>query len=194
VGRTFAPPTDENDDLLKSVGMTLLAVQWTERILEAALPVSFSKGAMTYTSVKADQAALRRKTLGNLTRALGERAELRPEFEALLNEFVESRNVFAHHLGARFDVGAPEGKRGALLFCGRLEAVARGVAEALSGTLRARVSEVFMQFGVQISPAEFPSISTYDDARKVVLIIEQYLHPDVDPADEGPLSSAPTAD
>lgn len=167
--------TNEDDELLSKIGSTLLAVQWTERILKATLPVAYPAEPMTANSLDADDVALGKKTLGTLARALRARADLRPEFDELLAEFVSERNVLAHHLEARFALTTIEGRSSAHAFCDKLQHLAKTIAESLSDALRVRLSDVFMQLSIHVPPAEFPKVRTYEDAKKVVLIIQEYV-------------------
>jgi hypothetical protein len=167
--------TNEDDELLSKIGSTLLAVQWTERILKATLPVAYLAEPMTASSLDADEMALEKKPLGALARALRARADVRPEFDELLAEFVRERNVLAHHFEMRFALATIEGRRSAHAFCEKLQHLAQTIAESLSDALRVRLSDVFMQLAIDVPPAEFPKVRTYEDAKKAVLTIQEYV-------------------
>ena len=62
---------------------------------------------MTVASLEAQEAALQRKTLGQLLNELRTRADIHPEVEGVLQSFLRDRNRFIHHLEEVENDGGP---------------------------------------------------------------------------------------
>jgi len=89
----------EEREALIWTGISIGLVQHAESILKNALQLAFSPGSqMTLESIASDETGLRRATLGRLLNELRRRADIAPDFEAKLDEFLQHRNVFVHGL------------------------------------------------------------------------------------------------
>ena len=84
---------------LFEAGLTLHGIQATEFILAFCLSWVFPKEAnLTLLDLYAMEPEQQKKTLGQLLHALRQRADIAPDLDAKLTEFLAARNRFAHHL------------------------------------------------------------------------------------------------
>ncbi|WP_431257159.1 hypothetical protein ACQ86G_21150 [Roseateles chitinivorans] len=94
--------TPEQDDVLKTLGLAVVAGQGVERLMSTCL--TFVLRDEPLVSPEQLDEILRRHskaTLGQLLRILRERVDLHPTFDERFERFLESRNIIAHRL---FDV------------------------------------------------------------------------------------------
>ena len=94
--------TPEQDDVLKTLGLAVVAGQGVERLMSTCL--TFVLRDEPLVSPEQLDGILRRHskaTLGQLLRILRERVDLHPTFDERFERFLESRNIIAHRL---FDV------------------------------------------------------------------------------------------
>ena len=101
----MSKPSIESEEAWQRVGLLLALLQNAEHAVNTSLKWVFTndpfgeddKGNLL------DQLSIlkefqRKKTLGQLHRALRERVALDPEFQTFFGQFVEDRNRFAHRL------------------------------------------------------------------------------------------------
>lgn len=87
------------DDVLKTLGIAVIAGQSVERLLSTCL--RFPLHCEPLQTVEQVQAVLElhsKDTLGQLLKALRKRVELHPTFDDQLDRFLQYRNVIAHRL------------------------------------------------------------------------------------------------
>jgi hypothetical protein len=113
----MSKPSTDSQEAWQRIGLLLVLLQNAEHAIKTSLQWAFTsdpfgeedKGNLLdqLSNLKEFQ---RKKTLGQLHRALRERVALHPEFETLFGEFVEDRNRFAHTLFLEpgFNVNKPE--------------------------------------------------------------------------------------
>jgi hypothetical protein len=114
------------------MGYCLLNVQAVEVLLKSALNVPFA-----LQDLDSEDRANRKKTLGALLKKLRERVDIDEDLEALFVTFVESRNLFTHHLTKEFDPSTREGLIAIANFCQILAIQAREVAKFLNAAILA---------------------------------------------------------
>jgi hypothetical protein len=122
------------------MGHCLFCVQAVEFSLKSALSVPFA-----LQDLDSEDRANRKKTLGTLLKKLRERVNINEDLEALLVIFVESRNLFTHHLTKEFDPGTRQGLIEIANFCQVLAIQAREVAKFLNAAVLAERPEI--EFG-----------------------------------------------
>jgi hypothetical protein len=89
----------EERDALIWTGMSVALLQRAESILKSTLQLAFRRDSlMTLESMASEEHALRRATLGRLMRELRVRIDIAPDFDDLLDSFLEHRNAFVHGL------------------------------------------------------------------------------------------------
>src|SRR5664279_4810776 len=109
----FGGLTTEEELFFTWMGMCLNMVQSAERGIRDVLTYVFPTGGVfDQTGLESDEAAFRRRTIGQLVVELRRRAEIHPDFEPALAGFLTDRNTFIHH----FEVVRAEGDEKALLF------------------------------------------------------------------------------
>lgn len=91
------------DEILEhaaKIGRTLVMIQLTEALLDILLLRTAFRGDKPVTAEELERAAKyeRRETLGQLIQKLHQRVEVHPELASFLENFLEDRNRFAHHL------------------------------------------------------------------------------------------------
>lgn len=94
--------TPKQEHLLVAMGVALLQIQMTERVLRLCMRWVLPKQSpVTLELFERQELLERRKTLGYFVAELKKRVGLDDGFEALIDEFLERRNAFVHGL---FDV------------------------------------------------------------------------------------------
>ncbi len=113
----MSKPSTESEDAWQRIGLLLALLQNAEHAINTSLKWVFTHDPFgeddegnlldQLSNLKEFQ---RKKTLGQLHRALRERVELHPGFETYFGQFVEDRNRFAHRLFLEpgFNVNKPE--------------------------------------------------------------------------------------
>ncbi|WP_182375346.1 MULTISPECIES: hypothetical protein [Pseudomonas] len=102
------------DDVLKTLGLAMIAGQGVERLLNSCL--TFPLQGDPLQTVEQVQLLLERyskATLGHLLKALRKRVDLHPTFDDTLHRFLEHRNIIAHRLHdvpGGFDLHSDEGR------------------------------------------------------------------------------------
>ncbi|MEY2893102.1 MAG: hypothetical protein RJA98_3010 [Pseudomonadota bacterium] len=87
------------DDVLKTLGLAVIAGQGVERLMDTCLTFPFQDEPLQ--TLKQLQSLLGRHskaTLGQLLKALRKLVELHPTFDDQLDRFLKHRNVIAHRL------------------------------------------------------------------------------------------------
>lgn len=102
------------DDVLKTLGLAMIAGQGVERLLSSCL--TFPLHGEPLQTVEQVQLLLERyskATLGRLLKALRARVDLHPTFDDTLHRFLQHRNIIAHRLHdvpGGFDLHSDEGR------------------------------------------------------------------------------------
>ncbi|NNJ16764.1 hypothetical protein CSV86_016915 [Pseudomonas putida CSV86] len=102
------------DDVLKTLGLAMIAGQGVERLLSNCL--TFPLHGEPLQTVEQVQLLLERyskATLGRLLKALRGKVDLHPTFDDKLDRFLEHRNIIAHRLHdvpGGFDLHSDEGR------------------------------------------------------------------------------------
>ncbi len=87
------------DDVLKTLGLAVLAGQGVERLLSSCLTYPFhGEPLQTVTQLQTLLERHSKATLGQLLKALRQRVDLHSTFEDKLSRFLQYRNVIAHRL------------------------------------------------------------------------------------------------
>jgi hypothetical protein len=141
------------------IGYCLFCVQAVEFSLKSALNVPFA-----LQDLDSEDRANRKRTLGILLKKLRERVDIDEDLEALLVTFVESRNLFTHHLTKEFDPSTRQGLIEIADFCQVLGIQAREVAKFLNAAIQAETPEI-----------EFDGADA-EEVLNLVPIISAYLH------------------
>jgi hypothetical protein len=106
----FPPPLA---DAFMRAGLCMSHVQYAESALRRALVYAFPETEpITLETVERGNDETRRATLGNLVRRLRDRGvEIEPAFDNFLDEFVQQRNMFVHHihLDDAYNIGTDDG-------------------------------------------------------------------------------------
>ena len=119
-------------------GLTLQAVQVAEHQLTFALTWIFPKDSnLRLYELYRMGADLQKRTLGQLVRELRQRADIRPDFDSLLADFIARRNRFAHSLFTEDDylLESDAGSARATEFMLQLQDISTQVDQALLGHL-----------------------------------------------------------
>ncbi len=110
-------PSAESQEAWQRIGLLLVLLQNAEHAINTSLRWVFTNDPFgeqdrgnlldQLSNLKEFQ---RKRTLGQLHRALRERVALDPEFETYFGQFVEDRNRFAHRLFLEpgYDINKPE--------------------------------------------------------------------------------------
>lgn len=122
----------EQKDVLYRVGATLLLIQSTERIIDTCLQLALPGTPLTLERMTRERNQHSKPTLGQFFRKLRQRVDLHPQFDALLDSYLERRNTLIHRLDEipGWSLGCPEGREVALSFLDcliRLDDTVRGV-------------------------------------------------------------------
>jgi len=91
--------TPSQKDIIREIGLTFLALQGAEHVIQFTVSFIFSDdGATTWEAILAMESSDRKKTLGQLVATLHKRAEIKPDFKERMDAFVQKRNRFIHSL------------------------------------------------------------------------------------------------
>ena len=90
------------------IGLLLMLTQSTEDAILTSLRLLFNDRVIDIIELTEPD----RRTLGRLLRSLREEAEIAPEFDRVLQEFLQQRNLFAHKLSLQpwFDLSTDAGR------------------------------------------------------------------------------------
>lgn len=129
----------DGDEFFQLVGLTLTQIQATEAALRHCLTLALpdeAKGPVTVHNLEAIDRQNRRATLGQFVRMLRQRVGVDPRLDGRLDEFVENRNRFVHHLFDDYEIHTAEGREAASVFVGELAYDALDLLKLLLGVLR----------------------------------------------------------
>lgn len=140
--------TPVQDDVLKTLGLAVIAGQGVERLLSDCL--TFPLHGESLQTVDQLQILLQRyskATLGLLLKGLRQRVDLHPTFDDKLDRFLSNRNIIAHRLHdvpGGYDLHSDEGRERLKAFL--LQYIEDGhiVSMVFLGVLRAWASQVGM--------------------------------------------------
>ena len=90
--------TDEQRKVFSVTGETLYMIQLAESAIQNCLVFAFDDQDITLEKIYSEEKAVRRKTLGQIVKLFQKKIALHPDFHKMLNEFVEQRNHFVHHI------------------------------------------------------------------------------------------------
>lgn len=133
------------DDVLKTLGIAVIAGQGVERLLSSCL--TFPLHGEPLQTVEQLQILLERHskaTLGQLLKALRKRVDLHPTFDDKLDRFLQYRNVIAHRLHdvpGGFDLHSDEGRGRLKAFLLQYMEDGHTVSMVLLGVLREWASQ-----------------------------------------------------
>ena len=133
------------DEVLKTIGLAVIAGQGVERLLQTCLRFPFhGQPLQTEEQVKALLGLHSKATLGKLLSVLRQRVDLLPEFGVQLDRFLENRNVIAHRLHdtpGGLDLHSDVGRERLLTFLIQFLEDAHHVNMVLVGVLREWASQ-----------------------------------------------------
>lgn len=139
------------DDVLKTLGVAVIAGQGVERLVSTCL--TFPLHGEPLQTVEQLQSLLARHskhTLGKLLNALRQRVDIHPTFDGQLDRFLQNRNIIAHRLHdvpGGFDLHSNEGRERLKTFLFQYIDDGRQVSMVLLGVLR----EWARQEGIDLS-------------------------------------------
>ena len=156
--------SQEQSDVLVSLGMSLIATQTTERMMSLCLThILQLDGPLTLETL--ERAKTRRRTLGQVIEKMRDKIDLDERFDAILSEFLESRNLLAHRLSdvPGWGLNDAEGIASAHKFLNRLFALNSKITGTFGGLARAWARENGWPL--------FPDVHGSDEAEKIVNFI-----------------------
>ena len=133
------------DDVLKTLGLAVIAGQGVERLLSSCL--TFPLHGEPLQTVEQLQILLERHskaTLGQLLKGLRQRVDLHPTFDDKLDRFLKHRNVIAHRLHdvpGGYDLHSDEGRERLKAFLLQYMEDGHIVSMVLQGVLREWASQ-----------------------------------------------------
>jgi hypothetical protein len=128
------------DDVLKTLGLAVIAGQGVERLLSSCL--TFPLHDEPLQTVEQVQHILERhskKTLGQMLKSLRSRVDLHPTFDDKLASFLQHRNIIAHRLHdvpGGYDLHSDEGRKRLKAFLLQYMEDGQVVSMVLVGVLR----------------------------------------------------------
>lgn len=132
--------TPPQRDVLVAIGVALLMIQTTERVIKLCMTFVLQRSnPLTLEALERQKKEERKKTLGYFLGELRKRADLDEKFDALLEEFLERRNVLVHDFGERdeFSLNTPAGLASANVFVHDLIRKAEEVLKVFVGLVQA---------------------------------------------------------
>jgi hypothetical protein len=132
--------SEEQKDILTRMGLALLFIQTTERVIQACMTYALpAGGVVTLEMLERLQGDERRRTLGQYLTELRKRVELDDQCDALLEEFLEKRNALIHRIDAipQWSLDHDQGLGAARRFMDRLIELNAVVLRVFLGLVRA---------------------------------------------------------
>ena len=132
--------TPQQKDTLAAIAVALLLAQTAERVIRMCMTFVLQKSSpLTLEMLERQRKAERKKTLGYFLGELRKRADVAPGFDALLEEFLERRNILVHDFGdlAECSLNTPSGLMGANAFIRDMIRVTEEVLKVFVGLARA---------------------------------------------------------
>ena len=149
---TSGVPSDvseaKQNEILAGIGGTLIIVQMAEKILQFCMTYVLQReGGLSLESLRAQTAEEAKKTLGYFLSELRKRADLEPQFDEKLKDFLAMRNQFVHNLSAVDGLGfhTLEGISIAEAFIGKLSGLAQYVHNVFLGLARAWQEQIGLE-------------------------------------------------
>jgi len=175
----MAPEEYSQSDLLEAIGIILIALQAAEKSVNFALIFVFQDGnALTLEKIERLKAEEKSRTLGRLLGQLKRRVELAPDFEEMLSQFLDDRNVFIHRIDDTpgFDLTTSNGRKAAAIFLSRLYAETKSVLHIFFTFIRAWQEQLRgTKFEVpEILATEWPFL---EEIEKLLPVVETYVGP-----------------
>ena len=89
----------EQKQMLASMGVLLLHIQTLETIIRFCVTYVFhNKPSFSIEILKTQEKHIRNKTIGYLLHELRQRVGISDDFERVLNDFLQMRNMFVHNV------------------------------------------------------------------------------------------------
>ena len=133
------------DEVLKTLGVAVIAGQGVEQLLQTCLRFPFhGEPLQTEEQLLALLRQHSKATLGQLLNVLRKRVDLLPDFGDQLDRFLESRNVIAHRLHdipGGLDMHSDEGRERLMSFLKQFMEDGHHVSMVLIGVLREWASQ-----------------------------------------------------
>jgi hypothetical protein len=127
--------------LLAHLGMALLLVQSTERVIQFCMTWVLPPGGVN-TLDALDREKGRKRTLGQFLIELRKRVDLDDQFDSVLNEFLDKRNVLAHRLDTVWSLENDEGIETARRFIKRFLSVDAAVRKVFLALMHAWQAQI----------------------------------------------------
>jgi hypothetical protein len=143
--------TPQQKDTLVAMAVALLLIQTTERVIKLCMTFVLQRSSpLTLEILERQEKEERRKTLGYFLGELRKRADLDPGFDALLEEFLEKRNILVHHFGAinEYSLNTEAGLAAGNAFVHRMIQVTESVLKVFIGLTQAWQEQVGMPAGI----------------------------------------------
>lgn len=121
------------------LGVALLQIQAAEHVIRLTLQHVIQDKSITVEMLEAQEAAERKKNLSYFLNKLRARADLLPEFNEMLQKFLDYRNTFAHNLSEvpGWNLETDEGRKIAIAWLAELYQLTEQVTKIFWGLIRA---------------------------------------------------------
>lgn len=153
--------TPQQRDTLVAMSVALLLIQSAERVIRLCMTFVLQKSSpLTLEVLERQRKEERRKTLGYFLGELRKRADLDPGFDAVLEEFLEKRNVLVHEFGAmdEYSLNTDAGLAAANTFLQRTIGIAELVVKVFIGLTQAWQEQTGMQVDAATEDAFFRDV------------------------------------
>jgi hypothetical protein len=139
--------SEQQQRILAWIGVALVLLQTTEKIINLCLTFVFQKGSpLTLEDLERQQKKERKKTIGYFLGELRKRVDLDAKFDQTLRDFLNYRNIFIHNLDyvPGWDFDTPNGRQAAWQFISELNSLTETVLLTFSGFVRAWEKQIGM--------------------------------------------------
>ena len=153
----------EQKDLLMRIGFALILVQSAEQHIRFCMTYVLQKDSpLTLAKFEKQTKEERRKTLGYFMNELRKRADLDENFGALLEEFLEERNILVHSLDdiPGWSLQTTEGRKIASAFVNSFIGKAIEVLKVFMGLFRSWQEQANIDVSVPAAGELFAEIDT----------------------------------
>ncbi|HEY4941861.1 MAG TPA: hypothetical protein VII56_10565 [Rhizomicrobium sp.] len=143
--------TEEEKGLLTNVGVTLLIVQSTEKLLRFVLQHCLpGSEAVSLEDLERSDEKMRKKTLGQFLGILRERVDLDDQFDAILSTFLDCRNILAHRIEEipGWNLYTSDGQKAGNNFLNRTTEAAMFITKIFAGLMSAWSKQVGLEGAV----------------------------------------------
>jgi len=154
--------TEDERDILAAMGVALLLIQTTEQLLRLCITFVLQKQSpLTLEALERQEKAERKKTLGYFIGELRKRAALQDDLDLLLDEFLEDRNTFVHHVSnvQGWDIRTENGRVVCSAFVGGLIRRTETIMKIFLGLTRAWQLQAHLPEVPELA-ASFPEVHT----------------------------------